>query len=69
MWIVATIIMRWATNAAWVENQRAIKQLNQMLLVAVPTQNHACPNITNRARIVDAGDRTSRRFKVSSMRF
>ena len=45
MWIVATIIMRWATNAAWVENQWAIGQLDQMLLVAMPTQNHASPNI------------------------
>jgi len=39
------IVVRWAANAARVQNEQAVRKLDEVLLVAMSTQNCPCPNI------------------------
>lgn len=41
MRIIARIVVGRAADTAWVQDQRAIRYLDQVLLVAVPTKNDA----------------------------
>jgi hypothetical protein len=39
------IVIRWAADAPWIQDKWAVRQLNQVLLVAVPAQNHTRLNV------------------------
>ena len=44
--IIARIVVRWATDAAWIQDRWAVGQLDEVLLVAVAAQNYAGLHIT-----------------------
>ena len=46
MRIAAGIVIGRAADAAWTQDHRAIRQLEQVLLMAVPAQNHTSLNIS-----------------------